>query len=482
MSSNEVKLNLGLEKKPLVDRYSFGVEQALARADFLNSAELITLQSFILYLACERCHEETRVGWALTRAAIGVAESLGLHRDGTIFGLPPFECEMRRRLWWQLCILDFRNAEKHGTDMSIMAESFDTKRPLNINDSDLMQDAVVPPQARDGFTEMTLTHIACDVCSAVNSLQRSRPGIKATATTDINRSMSFAEKEMKVQEFRKQFEKKYLQYCGDAADPVAYLAAVMGELVIDKLDLITYMPLKRSGVQIPKETSDKIFITSIKIVEGRRNMETEKTKSWHWFIRTFEHWHAVAFLLGEVCERAPDDNVTYAWAVLDQVFQDWRDLHKMGTPGVLAVSMRKLIARARRKRELDLATARKDEEAKIQFKTGQFAAYEQSSEHDDDVRSRRPFSDVEPLQSVSQQSGKDIGLYPEEWLQQQQQFANEPAPIPWLLEESALDDLGLDMSALDGEMEWEGLEDLIQGFQVEVPEKDAGVSGWGAMW
>ena len=40
-----------------------------------------------------------------------------------------------------------------------------------------------------------------------------------------------------------------------------------------------------------------------------------------------------------------------------------------------------------------------------------------------------------------------------------------------------LDDLGLDMSALDGEMEWEGLEDLTQGFQAEVPETDTGVSG-----
>ena len=484
MSSSEVKLNLGLEKKPLVDRYSFGVEQALARANFLNSTELVTLQSFVLYLTCARCHEKTRVGWALTRAAIGVAESLGLHRDGTIFGLPPFECEMRRRLWWQLCVLDFRNAEKNGTDMCIVAESFDAQRPLNINDSDITQDATVPPQTRDGFTEMTLTHIAFDVCSAMISLQQSRPDIKAEASANVDHSMSFAEKGVKVQQFRKSFEQKYLQYCDDVNDPVAYLAAVMGELIIDKLDLISYMPLKRSGVQIPREISDKIFVTSIKIVEGRRNMESERTKAWHWFIRTFDQWHAIAFLLGEVCEREPDSNVTHAWAVLDQVFQDWRDSHKMGAPGMLAAPMRELIARARRRREMDLAAAKRVEDARIQLKADHFAGYEQYSEHGEGIGSRRAVSGVDLLQSVPEQSGQYAGVYPEEWRQQQQQqqFTNEPTPVPWLLEESALDDLGIDMNALGGEMEWEALEDLIQGFQTEVPEKDPSVRGWDDTW
>jgi hypothetical protein len=116
MSEKESGLNFGLDKKVLLKRYGFGAEQSLSRAGVLNSPDITTLQAFVLYLACIRCNDggKSRVGWTLTRSAIGVAESLGLHRDGTAFGLPVFECEMRRRLWWQLCILDFRMAEMHG--------------------------------------------------------------------------------------------------------------------------------------------------------------------------------------------------------------------------------------------------------------------------------------------------------------------------------------------------------------------------------
>ena len=104
MSDRESGQNFGLDKKVLLKRYGFGAEQALLRAGVLNNPEITTLQAFVLYLACICCNDggKSRVGWTLTRSAIGVAESLGLHRDGTIFGLPVFEYEMRRQLWWQL--------------------------------------------------------------------------------------------------------------------------------------------------------------------------------------------------------------------------------------------------------------------------------------------------------------------------------------------------------------------------------------------
>jgi hypothetical protein len=44
----------------------------------------------------------------LTGLAIRIAHSLGLHRDGTNFDVSPFDTEMRRRCWWQICVLDVR--------------------------------------------------------------------------------------------------------------------------------------------------------------------------------------------------------------------------------------------------------------------------------------------------------------------------------------------------------------------------------------
>jgi len=172
MSTSEVKQNLAFEKKALSAKYKFGIEQALARASFLESSELIVLQALVIYLGCIWSQDEGRTGCVLTRLAIGIAEWMGLHRDGSNFGLPPFECEMRRRLWWLLCVLDSRNAERYRTRTIISVDSFDTKVPLNINDEDIDVDAVVAPVPRKGFTDMTSALLATDIFSAVNRLQK----------------------------------------------------------------------------------------------------------------------------------------------------------------------------------------------------------------------------------------------------------------------------------------------------------------------
>lgn len=39
------------------------------------------------------------------------AERGGLHRDGSILGLSPYETERRRRVWWQLQHLDIALCE-----------------------------------------------------------------------------------------------------------------------------------------------------------------------------------------------------------------------------------------------------------------------------------------------------------------------------------------------------------------------------------
>jgi hypothetical protein len=47
--------------------------------------------------------------WTMIGLAIRIAEAMGLHRDGEIFPLPALETKLRRRLWWQIYMLDQGN-------------------------------------------------------------------------------------------------------------------------------------------------------------------------------------------------------------------------------------------------------------------------------------------------------------------------------------------------------------------------------------
>jgi hypothetical protein len=117
----------GEDRGVLLSRYRFGLEQALARANFLYCDEIIILQAFVVFLILLRRNDDARTIWTMTGLVVRIAQALGVHRDGSHFGLMPFEIEMRRRLWWQVCILDARSSEDHGCDPTIFEAHFDSK-------------------------------------------------------------------------------------------------------------------------------------------------------------------------------------------------------------------------------------------------------------------------------------------------------------------------------------------------------------------
>ncbi|KAK0110986.1 hypothetical protein ONS95_001367 [Cadophora gregata] len=470
MSVEEVKSNLGFERKAIYDKYRFGTEQALARANFLDTSDLTTLQAFVLYLATVRCEDHTRVPWALMRSAVGVAQSMGLHRDGNVFHLSPYDVEMRRRLWWQLCILDFRLSEKDGSETCTMDISFDTQRPLNINDSDLLPDALVAPEPRVGLTDLSIALITCEISSAAHKLlsYRSDDGVAQVSG-----------KEERIRKFCQVLEERYVKHCTDLT-PISWMVSRLCKLVICKLESMLLLPLTRteSTNRDPesKELYDKMFLASIEGVELRRDLEADITKQWHWYLRTIIQWHAIAYLLSELCVREPDDNVTRAWNVLDLVFQDYREIQGHGAPGMLMAPMKKLIARARQKRAQDLEKLRA---AEITAQTNGQLDNTAATQIPDIPPAQDFFPGTFDFQNVSTPQGQTYGDYQQDWLQQQQQQYPTMAPTPWLLEDSALQDLGIDMNYLDPNMEWEGLNDLMSQMEPAYGSNSHGpFGGW----
>jgi len=82
------------------------------------------------------------------------AQSVGLHRDVPGSGIPPFEIEMRRRLWWNICALDCRASEDFGIEPMIIEDT--VALPLNLNDADLHPNMTKTPPPWTGATDITL--------------------------------------------------------------------------------------------------------------------------------------------------------------------------------------------------------------------------------------------------------------------------------------------------------------------------------------
>lgn len=455
----------------------------------------MTVQAFVLFLVCVRRHDDTRFVWALTGLAIRIAQSLGLHRDGTKFGLSPFDTEMRRRLWWQVCILDVRASEDHGSDPSIMDPSFDTEQPLNINDADLDPNATEPPTPRIGVSEMTFCLIRYEICSLSRRLSYTPPG--PGPCRQSAQSWTLEDKERMIKETADKLEDKYLQYCENAG-PLYWVSATVARLITAKMSLIVYHPFTQPGkpTSLSQDVKDRLFMASIEIMEYSQRLESEiSTKQWGWLFHTYIQWHAIAYILGELSCRPQSIIVERAWRAMDVVFSEWDGAVFKTKTGLLWQPMRKLLARARRKREENLANhqtgltlgmdskyIRPPPSGAVPTRTPNIAQ--------DRVRSLTSPAIIQlPLQQPHQsivsaqqyrttsytngevmepQQMTGMGMhYSQDQMQQQLLQQQYPAqPTPWLMDETSL--LDLEMQGLEEDINWEGWDDLVKDFKMET--------------
>ena len=120
--------------------------------------------------------------------------------------------------------------------------------------------------------------------------------------------------------------------------------------VMAKMWLIIHHPFQREAGEpsMSKETRDRIFLTSVDVIAYSRLLETQhKTMKWGWLFRTYIQWHAVAFLLSELCTRTLGPDVDEAWQVLDSVFEEWGGTVSAHKKGMLWKPIRRLMAKAR---------------------------------------------------------------------------------------------------------------------------------------
>lgn len=341
---------MNAEKEYLLRRYRFAVEQALARARFLDTSEIVTLQAFALFLVCVRTNDDSRFVWTLTGLAIRLAQAIGLHRDGTKFGLSPFNTEMRRRLWWQLCILDVRASEDHGFELTIRDQSFDTKFPLSINDTDIRPDTTETPVPETGVSEMTPCLIRIEICHLTQRLFYAAPGNSVLPIK--SEPLSFEERERMLRETSNRMEKQYLQY-GASAGSAYWSIATIARLILAKTSLLIYQPLTHPAKpnNLPQSTKDRLLIASIELAEYTKTLRSDPaSKRFMWLFQTYTLWHCIAYILTELAVRPPSPIVDRAWgAVL--IFRDTGVINGSSRTGMLWQPLRVLLRRAMRKRE-----------------------------------------------------------------------------------------------------------------------------------
>ena len=298
-----------------------------------------------------RCHDDSQFAWTLTAVAMRIGHSLGLHHEGIESSFPPFEEEMRRRLWWQILVLDIHASEDRGSDPMIHGATFNTKRPLNVNDEDLDPESTYPISPRIGFTAMTFCTISHEMWQLNQKCRIIVPDFPGNEPGHVQ-AAPFEEKVEALETFQTRLEQEYLYHL-DARNPLAWITTMVARLILKRFWLEVYHPLSKEQRATRNEgiTRERLLLTTVEVMECANRLENEPlTAQFEWYSKSWVQWHALAVALAELCVQNQGPVVQRAWNIIDTVFEPWAAHIADSRRGMLWRPVQKLYAKARRNR------------------------------------------------------------------------------------------------------------------------------------
>lgn len=245
LKDDECNQRFAEPRKSLLSRYISATEAALARAKFMGTTSLVVLQALVLHLFSVRDIYKPRAVWSLTGVAVRIAQVMGLERDGVILGLPPFETEMRRRIWWQLKLHDFRTAELCGLakfrDIAIGGES--TKWPTNVNDDQLYPGMSCLVAESNNLTDVVFVVFRCELANfaAGRVAMFRRQGQDASQWNLDSSDKDNVDRDQAVRELEETIETKYVRYC-DPSQPLHLFTMLVARYGMNAVRILTHHP------------------------------------------------------------------------------------------------------------------------------------------------------------------------------------------------------------------------------------------------
>ena len=248
----------------------------------------------------------------MTGLAIRIAESLGVHEDGSRLGLDPFETETRRRLWSHLTSLDDTAPENHGFYSTVHDRNYSVLLPTNIDDKDMSPDMTSAPSDKANWTEMSFSILNLDV---------SRQLMQAMVS---NRRNPYETKEVAIHAIERQMKTKWLPLM-DPEKPICHAADAWLRISILKSEFVLSLQQWLSNT---KGTNSKysdlpqaLFITAIELLDyGHLLQSGELFESFSWFFQQHPQLYALFLVLRTLCASPMREESGRAWSAVEKYF------------------------------------------------------------------------------------------------------------------------------------------------------------------
>lgn len=356
MSDDECSHFIGLPKEEALTRFSAGTQRALRELDFLKTRNMAVVQAFVLYMVGGNDPETMLLSsnclfkmslqgrldrhalWSLNGVLVRIAQKMGLHQDGEILGLPPFESEMRRRIWWQIILMDAKYAIRSGLGHSLLPRHSSTTEPRNLNDADMNPDTTRPLHNRPGPTEMIL----CQIMYKVAKFLLQTPGLEPirsllgelkTGPGDIS-SQADNEHHSYYRACFKELERDIASlqenYCDASRGCTHQMASVMIKSILDHLRFLSKLPgiqVGSSGLQLDDETLLTVAVMELEIHTS--TAIASKSLGFTWFALLNMPLDVLIVVVRRLDRLTDGDLVERAWKQIELTYTLHQELFDM---------------------------------------------------------------------------------------------------------------------------------------------------------
>jgi hypothetical protein len=288
---------------------------------------------------------DARVVWIWSGVAQRIAQRIGLHRDGAKLGLPPFEVEIRRRLWWQISMMEGFSQKLAGVGTSGNALFSDVGMPSNVNDSDLFPGMQELPKEHQGTTEMMFFRIRCHVAEFLKRSANARTtfdGIWSQITTS---NVPTETKDQAINELELLIQRKFLQYC-DSSIPWHVMCSQLGKAIISMLRFMAHSA-GYYGADTQQDKKDTMFAFALQVVLLQNQAYTmTELQGFIWHVNLHFQWKAFLFVLSELRYRTQGSEVVQAWKEVEKTYEYHPSFDKELAQRALPVAVSNLTLKA----------------------------------------------------------------------------------------------------------------------------------------
>lgn len=270
-------------------------------------------------------HYDHQSAWLLAGLAVRSGQRMGLHKSTITQNIPPFESELRLRLWWQIMLLDCKAAKLSGFAMDMKTDNhFNSQLPLNINDANLYPEMTeLPADITSHSTEMALCLVIYECASFITKFP-SLVDVQSGEEDELQKRGTYI-----TDEFVDRLQNKFLRFCNEASS-FQLLTTLLAKVFMSQIRIRALQALRRhqkistssteKAHQMSAQHGEMLLIWHTEVVEAVNKIyNTSALQQYIWFIHSLFPYESLVYILKALQNRIKGGEVDRAWCAVDVI-------------------------------------------------------------------------------------------------------------------------------------------------------------------